>query len=59
VLETLYGLLIGDYRTLVGVVLSAGVAYGLTLVGLRLEGGVVLAVGAGATLAFATHAKAT
>lgn len=58
-LETLYDLVIGDYRTLIGVAMSAGVAYGLTLVGLRLEGGLELAVGAGATLAVATHAKAS
>lgn len=57
-LETLYDLVIGDYRALLGVVLSAGVAYALTLLGLRLEGGLALVVGAGATLVFATHARA-
>lgn len=57
-LETLYDLLIGDYRTLIGVILSAAAAYVPALVGLRTMAGLLLVIGASVTLALATFTKA-
>lgn len=57
-LDALYDLLIGDYRTLVGVVLSGLAAYALVMLEMRLLAAAALVVGAGLTLAYATHAKA-
>lgn len=57
-LETVYDLLIGDYRTLVGVVLSGLAAYAVTRLGMPELAGLVLVLGAGSTLALATQAKA-